>query len=133
MQSPPTGETGSVTAVEASNSRLGLRGEEPLSGGLKVVWQIEQAIDVDQGGTTLASRDTFVGLESDAWGTLRLGFMDTIYKDYGDTLGFLGIGSGNFVSISNVLSKSNLSDTSAASFHLRRGNSVKYESPDWPV
>jgi len=131
MQSPPTGETGSVTAVEASNSRLGLRGEEPLPGGLKVVWQIEQAIDVDQGGTTLASRDTFVGVESDAWGTLRLGFVDTIYKDYGDTLGFLGIGSGNFVSISNVLSKSNLSDTSAASFHLRRGNSVKYESPEW--
>ena len=118
-------------ALEASNSRLGFRGEEGLGKGLKAIWQIEQTIEVDQGGGNLASRDTFVGLESETWGTVRLGFMDTVYKDYGDTLSFLGISSGNFVSISNVLSKSNLSDTSAASFHLRRGNSVKYESPEW--
>lgn len=131
MQGAPTGETGNVTALEASNSRLGFRGEESLGKGLKAIWQIEQTIEVDQGGGNLASRDTFVGLESETWGTVRLGFMDTVYKDYGDTLSFLGISSGNFVSISNVLSKSNLSDTSAASFHLRRGNSVKYESPEW--
>jgi predicted porin len=131
MQGSPTGDKGSVTALEASNSRLGFRGEEGLGKGLKAIWQIEQTIEVDQGGGNLASRDTFVGLESETWGTVRLGFMDTVYKDYGDTLSFLGISSGNFVSISNVLSKSNLSDTSSASFHLRRGNSVKYESPEW--
>jgi predicted porin len=131
MQGAPTGAKDSVTALEASNSRLGFRGTEQLGRGLKVIWQIEQTIDVDQGGSQLATRDSFLGLESDSWGTVRLGFMDTVYKDYGDTLGFLGISSGNFVSISNVLSKSNLSDTSAASFHLRRANSVKYDSPEW--
>jgi predicted porin len=131
MQDDPTGERGNVTALEASNSRLGFRGEEGLGKGLKAIWQIEQTINVDSGGGNLASRDTFVGLESETWGTVRLGFMDTVYKDYGDTLSFLGISSGNFVSISNVLSKSNLSDTSAASFHLRRANSIKYDSPEW--
>ncbi len=131
LQGAPTGATENVLAMEASNSRLGFRGTEQLGTGLKVIWQIEQTIDVDQGGSRIATRNTFLGLESDSWGTVRLGFMDTVYKDMGDTLSFLGISSGNFVSISNVLSKSNLSDTSGASFHLRRANSVHYESPEW--
>src|SRR5205085_2559733 len=83
------------------------------------------------GGGTLASRDTFVGLSSDAWGTVKLGNFDTVYKNLGDTLSFLGVSSGNFVSNSNILSKSPLGTSSTASFHLRRGNSVQYESPDF--
>lgn len=131
MQANPTGENASVTALEASNSRLGFRGEESLGRGLKAIWQIETTIAVDAGGSALASRDTYLGLQSETWGTVKLGNMDTVYKNFGDTLSFLGISSGNFVSISNVLSKSNLSDTSAASFHLRRANSVQYLSPEW--
>ena len=131
MQARPSGARASIAALEASNSRIGVRGEERLGGGLRVVWQIEQQVDVSQGGGALASRDTFLGFASDTYGTLRVGNFDTVYKNFGDTLGFLGIGSGNFVSLSNVLSKSNLSDTSAASFHLRRANSVDWESPEW--
>lgn len=131
LASPPTGETfSSVAKMDASNSRLGFRGDETLAAGLKAFFQIEQRILVDTGGTQLASRDTYVGLQSDLWGTVKLGGFDTVYKEIGDTLSFLGVSSGNFVSNSNLLSKQGFGTSSAGSFHLRRANSVRYESPE---
>jgi predicted porin len=79
--------------------------------------------------SALFSRDTFVGLGGD-FGTVKLGSMDTVYKNVGDTLSFLGISSGNFISTSNILSKPGIGSSSASSFHLRRPNSVVYESPE---
>jgi predicted porin len=132
LAQPPTGETfDNNVQMDSSNSRLGFRGEEPLGAGLKAFFQIEQRIQVDTGGTQLASRDTFVGLASDRIGTLKMGGFDTVYKEIGDTLSFLGVSSGNFVSNSNVLSKQGFGDSSAGSFHLRRANSTRYESPEW--
>ena len=75
---PPTGETfGNIVRKDSSNSRLGFRGEEPLGAGLKAFFQIEQRIQVDTGGSQLASRDTFVGLASDRFGTVKMGGFDT--------------------------------------------------------
>ncbi len=126
----PTGEGfDNVVKMDSSNSRFGIRGEEPLGGGLRAVFIIEQRILVDTGGTQLASRNTFVGLESDKWGGIKLGGFDTVYKEIGDTLSFLGVSSGNFVSNSNLLSKQGFGANSAGSFHLRRANSVRYETP----
>jgi predicted porin len=132
LAQPPTGETfDSNVQMDSSNSRLGFRGEEALGGGLKAFFQIEQRIQVDTGGTQLASRDTFVGLQSDRFGALKMGGFDTVYKEIGDTLSFLGVSSGNFVSNSNVLSKQGFGESSAGSFHLRRANSTRYESPEF--
>src|SRR5581483_4372891 len=133
MVNGPTGnpDTPTIYSVQASNSRLGIRGTEELSSDLKAIFQLESQIAVDAGGSALASRDTFVGLESEHWGTVKLGNFDTVYKNIGDTLSFLGVSSGNFVSNSNILSKSPLGTNSSASFHLRRANSVEYESPDF--
>ena len=128
----PAGEEFSdVVKMGSSNSRLGLRGEEPLGGGLKAFFQIEQRIQIDTGGTQLASRDTYVGLASERFGAVKLGGFDTVYKEIGDTLSFLGVSSGNFVSNSNVLSKQGFGTSSAGSFHLRRANSIRYESPEF--
>src|SRR5689334_12365253 len=56
LASKPTGESFSnVWKMDASNSRLGVRGEEPLGAGTKAFFQIEQRILVDTGGTQLAS------------------------------------------------------------------------------
>lgn len=128
----PTGEGFSnVVKMDSSNSRFGLRGEEPLGGGLKTIFQIEQDVFVDTGGSLTATRDTFVGFESERYGELRLGRFDTVYKEIGDTLSFLGVSSGNFVSNSNLLSKQGFGTSSAGSFHLRRANSIRYTSPDY--
>ena len=128
----PTGEGfSSVIKMDSSNSRLGIRGDEPLGGGLKAIFQIEQDVLVDTGGSLTATRNTFVGLASERYGEVRLGRFDTVYKEVGDTLSFLGVSSGNFVSNSNLLSKQGFGTSSAGSFHLRRANSVRYTSPDY--
>ena len=114
--------------VQSSNSRLGFRGKESLGGGYEAFFQVESKIPIDAGGGTFATRDSFVGLRG-GFGSVKLGNMDTVYKNYGDTLSFLGISSGNFVSNSNLLSKAGFGTSSSASFHLRRANSVVYDSP----
>lgn len=115
--------------VQASNSRLGFRGSEKLGGGYEAFFQIESKVPIDVGGGTLATRDSFVGLRG-GFGSVKLGNMDTVYKKYGDTLSFLGVSSGNFVSNSSLLSKPGFGTSSSASFHLRRANSAIYESPE---
>lgn len=114
--------------VQASNSRLGFRGKESLGNGYEAFFQIESTVPIDAGGGTFGTRDTFVGLRG-GFGSVKLGNMDTVYKNYGDTLSFLGISSGNFVSNSGVLSKQGFGTSSSGSFHLRRANSVVYDSP----
>ncbi|WP_407280893.1 porin [Aromatoleum evansii] len=123
-------EIDSHSEVNASNSRLGFRGTEDLGNGYKAEFQIEQVVPVDTGGGELATRDSFVGL-SGGFGRVRLGNIDTVYKSLGDTLSFLGVSSGNFVSNSSILSKSALGSGKTGSFHLRAPNSVLYESPEF--
>jgi len=128
----PTGlDLKSRNSVDASNSRIGFRGTEALGGGLSAIWQIESTVPIDQGGGLLATRDSFVGLRG-GFGTVRLGNMETVYKSLGDPLGILGISSGNFVSMSNIISsRMPFGTSSAGSFHLRRSNSVLYNSPEF--
>lgn len=124
----------SISGMNAGNSRLGFKGSEDLGDGLKAIFQLETQVAVDSGvagsGTQFWSRDTFVGLRGSA-GTIRLGVMDTVLKEYGDTIGILGISSGTFFSSSSVLRKTGYGTSSASSFHLRRINSLKYDSPEF--
>lgn len=134
----PTGinAVGDTTGMAAGNSRLGFRGKEDLGGGLKAIFQLEGVAGVDNGsgaaagGGFMFNRDTFVGLDG-AFGTVKLGLVDTIFKNYGDTIGILGVSSGTFLSSSDVLRKTGFGTSSASSFHLRRANSVQYETPEF--
>lgn len=125
----------SFTEMQSSNSHFGLRGTEDISENLKAIFQLEMNVGINDGsgGSSKAmwNRNTFVGLQSDVAGTLKFGNMDTVYKDIGDKLSFLGISSGNFVANSTILSKQGFGTSSASSFHLRRNNAVTYESPSF--
>jgi predicted porin len=125
-------DTPSRQAVDSQNSYLGFRGERKFgSAGLKAIWQIEQSVNLTTGvGSTFSNRNSFVGLRSN-FGTVKLGNMDTIYKEYGDTLRMFGISSGNFVSASNVLSHIGIGKNRAARFHERRANSIQLESAQY--
>ncbi len=116
------------TEMQPNNSRFGFKGQRDIGGGIKMFWQLEQEIAMDEGDSTWATRNTFLGMTT-SMGTIKLGQMDTIFKEYGDTLGILGVSSGNFVSTSNVLRKIGIGPSSDASFHLRAPNSVQYETP----
>ena len=113
-----------------SNSYIGFRGYKQIGSGTKAIWQLEQSVAVDEGnGNPLGNRDTFAGVDSSAYGTIRLGNMDTPFKRNGQVLGFLGVNSGNFVSGTNVLQKGPFGTSSSSSFNLRRANSIDLASP----
>lgn len=128
----PAGENEVVkkTEMESSNSRFGVRGYEKI-GDLKAIFQLETEFHVDKVDSRWANRDSFVGLASKAWGTIKLGRMDTPFKEYGDDVSFLSVSSGNFTSTSSVFRHIGMGGQSnAARFHERRNNVVQYESPD---
>lgn len=137
MSPAAAGTPGATTVLmDSPNSRAGFRGSEDLGGGMKAIYQLEMGFGVDTGNNSsgtagaLFSRNTFVGMKG-GFGTVKLGSMDTVYKELGDTMSYLGISSGNFMSTSNILSKPGFGTSSASSFHLRRGNSLYYESPEF--
>jgi predicted porin len=71
----------SRSRLTSGTSTIGFRGTEDLGGGLKAIFQIENAVplDGDPGPNTFASRNSNVGLASN-WGTLFFGNWDTPYK-----------------------------------------------------
>lgn len=77
-----TAVSGTSKRVVSSNvSKFGFKGSEDLGGGLAVVWQIEQQINIDDAAkNTFASRNTFAGVKSETLGTVLLGIHDTPYK-----------------------------------------------------
>src|SRR5262245_18677140 len=60
----------SSNEVVDNSSRIGFRGNKDLGNGLKVLWQVESNVGLDDGGSTFSSRDSYVGLQG-AFGTIR--------------------------------------------------------------
>ena len=132
LTSTPTGAADiSGLAMESSNSKLGVRGTEDLGNGMKATFQLLMQLEVSDGtvSSNLWSQDTYVGLTG-GFGSVKFGRLDTVYKQIGDTMSFLGISSGNFVSGSNVLSKQGFGTSNTHRFHERFNNQIYYESPE---
>src|SRR5467141_1778348 len=129
---PPILTAGSRIAVDSQNSYLGFRGERKFGNtGLKGIWQIEQSIELDGAvAGVFSNRNTFLGLTG-GFGTVKLGNMDTIYKEYGQVEEMFGLTSGNFISPSNVLSQIGIGNSSTARFHERAKNSIQYQTPEF--
>ncbi len=129
---PPILTAGLRNAGDSQNSYLGFRGERKFGNtGLKGIWQIEQSVELDTGvGSTFSNRNSFLGLAG-GFGTVKLGNMDTIYKEYGQVEEIFGLTSGNFISPSNVLSQIGIGNSSTASFHVRQPNSIQYQTPEF--
>src|SRR5216117_3114313 len=132
LASAPTGTTaGSRLAVDSQNSYLGFRGERKFGNtGLKGIWQIEQSVELDTGTGVFSNRNSFLGLAG-GFGTVKLGNIDTFYKEYGQVEEIFGLTSGNFISPSNVLSQIGIGNSSTARFHERAKNSIKYQTPEF--
>src|SRR5437762_5494532 len=55
-----------------NSSRIGLRGNKDLGGGLTGLFQVESRVRLDSSGDTLSTRDSYAGLAG-GFGTVRLG------------------------------------------------------------
>ncbi|GAB7539230.1 porin [Burkholderia sp. 3C] len=65
------------TSVDLVTSRWGIKGNEDLGGGLHAIFDLESGFQVDNGrfyyGDRVFGYQSYVGLQSDAYGTLTLG------------------------------------------------------------
>jgi predicted porin len=138
-------------------SRLGVRGEEDLGGGLSAIYQYEFGVDITEGGTGFNSnRPKWVGLKGSSWGSVTAGTQWTPYYNV--------IGIGDIFNSSKVFTSGNLSLSPANGafdiascvaegastcrvspytltpglntylgneYGLRMDNSVIYTSPNW--
>lgn len=119
--------------VTSNSSYIGFKGQEELGGGLKAIWQIEQAIDIDDGGGAssngFATRDSFVGLSSAAAGKVIMGRITTPTRAVASKLdvfpGQAGIGADTAIlgSTGNTANKQG-----SLAFDTRKQNSVGFES-----
>ncbi len=126
---PSTGTNPQSTqAVDSSNSYVGFKGDVNVGGGLKGWYQVEQAVELDTGTGTFSSRNSAAGI-SGGFGNVFLGKWDTVYKQLGDPVSFLGLSSGNFVSTSNMLSRTGLGSSRLTRFHERANNWIEYDTP----
>ena len=66
--------------VTDNYSRLGVRGEEDLGGGLSAVYQYEFGVDMTEGGNFWDNRSKFVGLKG-GFGKLTVGNQNTPYYE----------------------------------------------------
>jgi len=125
----PVMTPGPRRAVDTQNSYIGFRGERDITNHrLRFIWQIEQSVQFDTGDAPWSNRNSFLGVRT-GWGTVKLGNMDTIYKEYGDPFQMFSIATDNFVSASNVLSHIGLGNSNTARFYERKTNSIQYETP----
>lgn len=134
----------SMNRLGAGTSNIGFRGSEDLGGGLKAIWQIENSVNVDNGGTApppsvLANRNSRVGLQGD-WGTLFAGNWDTPYKltqiDIGGMRGLnpfdnAVVNNPGFAVPGTTTQSGRVAGAADAAFSRRQGNSLQYWTPNF--
>jgi predicted porin len=125
----PGGDVPRVQRLSSNASRFGVRGAEPIGGGLVAVWQIESGISADAGGGALASRETYVGIDGD-WGVVKLGNFLAPYDDMHAIFGNVPTLTTSILSTAALWSQGGLSKAFGG-FDARLGNSLRYDSPEW--
>ena len=127
--------------ISVGTTNFGLRGSEQLNDGLKLVWQLESAFQIDQNtGPGIGARNSKVGLQG-GFGEVLLGQWDTPYKfvslpinpmragyvfDYTPIMGNPGLG---VPATTTQFSRAGAKPDGA--FDKRAGNSVQYWTPKW--
>lgn len=76
-------EEGTNLGIASNSSYLRFAGKHPLDTAWTLQWQVEQGFRGDAGGGSWASRNTYLGLEHERYGKLRIGYYDTPYKTMG--------------------------------------------------
>lgn len=113
--------SGRALNVSSNSSNIGFKGSEDLGGGMSAIWQVENTLGVEGGGTWGSQRDTFVGVKS-GFGTIRLGYFDTPMKQVARTFDLFNNKIGD---------TRNLTGGATSSWDARFNNGIRYDSPDF--
>jgi predicted porin len=124
--------------VASNSTRIGVKGDEDLGGGLKGIYQVESgalAADTGSGGFGATLRNSYLGFSS-SWGAVKVGRYDTPMKDLGRKLDNFNEEVGdarNMLSGSctlNTTTAGSCSNSVAGTFDQRASNVIRYESPN---
>ncbi len=142
--------TGGTTPYDArfrvtdGNSRLGFSGSFDVAEKTQAIWQIEASLNgFEQAGTNdkgvlsaISSRNTYVGVADQRFGTLMVGYVDSVYRSMvgsgsslGGNLGLTVFGLDLWNNTSAQMTGNTWSVFSRGEARFK--NSVHYLSPDW--
>jgi len=126
---------GALTRTMLQNfaSRFGIKGERGISSDLTGLFQVETGIAPDETGLskTLASRNSFVGLKSNSFGSVLVGTYDSPLKSL-DAGGFAGTLYGEGEAMEVIIHGKGTATAISSGFndvHLRQKNNLVYLSP----
>ena len=114
--------------VSSNASMFGVRGSEPLGGGVNAIFQVESKLFLDTGGGILAGRESFLGFQSPL-GTVKLGFFLSPYDDIQPIFGNAPTLTTSILSTGALWAQAYLGPALAGGFDGRLANSVRYDSP----
>lgn len=114
----------SETSLSSRASRLGFKAESKQD-GYTAFAQIEQEISFAAGAAgekqkDFASRNTFVGIKGDSWGSVQVGQFDTPFKLARSSANLFGDQVGDMRALTRV---------EKGRFDERPGNTVQYSTP----
>ncbi len=124
-----------ILDVTNNASRLGVRGEEDLGGGLSAVYQYEFGVDVTEGGNLNSNRPKWVGLKG-GFGQISLGTQETPYYHVVGVIDTFNSGKtfGPGAWLGGAFSANQLTGTAASRGPgdlVRFDNSLYYTTPDF--
>ena len=122
------GTNPTVNRVSGNSSRFGLRGVDYLGGGWNAIYQVESSVPADTGGSALATRETYLGMQGE-WGTVKLGKFLTPYDDIHPIFGNAPTLTTSVLSTAALWAQGSLAKGQGG-FDARLGNSIRYESPN---
>ena len=115
----------SGTSMAENNSRIGFKGSEDLGNGLKAIFQLESAVDLDdRTGAGWTRRDSWVGL-SGSFGQVVAGTKFSAYKSSTDFIDPFGDTVGDYNNVFGV------HQFDADGFNDRFTNGLHYTSPNF--
>jgi len=117
--------------LNSYSSRIGFKGTRVLSEDLTGVMQIETGVAPDDNANagTWGSRETYAGLRSKSFGTIKLGKHDSPFKDLeGEAAPMWGQGEAMEVIIHGK-GTAVAAGSTWANFHTRYTNVAQYETP----
>ena len=145
--SHPNSPNGSLTKIASNSSWLGFRGTEDLGNGSSALFQVETQVNMNgtgtgnmayggaQGFTVL--RDTYVGLNNQSAGLVKLGYLSTPYKNTLDQIDvFDGRGDAQIATIfGRTVAGAGSTATAVSQYAMNqtaygRSTSVMYVTPE---
>ncbi len=111
MDTGVAGTDGKVWELNSNSSRVGVKGNEKLTDELTAVYKAEWEVQGDMaGGNDLGARERYIGLKHYQLGTIRLGHIDSPFKNSEDSVDVFNdmanLDIGNFIYGQNRLANS---------------------------